>query len=543
MPSDQYVLFVAAIQAARDGDDLALCHNAANSFAALYDVDAFALDVDSALEMPLLDASVSVTDANRNAAVALVRRAVSLREYGTAARLMGVLRSSAAGDPLALRQLELLAREVAARHAESDRLAAAVQTLKKSPADPQANLAVGEDLCFIQRQWDAGLPHLARGADAGLKSLSQRDLSGPADADEQAELGNAWWDAAEKRSGAAKLAMRTRAYKWLASALPQLKGIKQIAAHDRLALSPFLDSPVGPVLRFSGHDGPVNEVAFSSDGSKAVSCGDDHTIRLWDLLTGKELRQFNGHQDPVLRLSAALKGRLFLTSGTGGTVCVWDLESSSPVHQWELHDYCSEAAVSPDGSAAVIASNNSAAKLYSTTTFKPAESFEADGSYAAAWSADGRVFATGGWSGFANVFDARTLKQVAHVANEDQIYGLALSPDGRRMLVGGANHVVRLWDLANRQEISHFVGGPDTVRSLAFTPDGRFALASGEASALTVWDLDSGKPAYSFKCPSHNVRGVAISRDGRLALSAGADGTARVWKMPDLPIGEGPLGQ
>ncbi|WP_424444877.1 hypothetical protein, partial [Methanothrix sp.] len=36
------------------------------------------------------------------------------------------------------------------------------------------------------------------------------------------------------------------------------------------------------------HDGPVRAVAFSSDGSKALTSSDDGTARIWDVSSGQE---------------------------------------------------------------------------------------------------------------------------------------------------------------------------------------------------------------------------------------------------------------
>ena len=41
------------------------------------------------------------------------------------------------------------------------------------------------------------------------------------------------------------------------------------------------------VLSFTGHDGDINDVAFSADGSRLASTGDDGTLKVWDASTGR----------------------------------------------------------------------------------------------------------------------------------------------------------------------------------------------------------------------------------------------------------------
>src|SRR5262245_39996993 len=48
------------------------------------------------------------------------------------------------------------------------------------------------------------------------------------------------------------------------------------------------------VRGFQGHKGGVHAVALSPDGARAASGGEDLTLRIWDVKTGKELRQAEG---------------------------------------------------------------------------------------------------------------------------------------------------------------------------------------------------------------------------------------------------------
>ena len=95
--------------------------------------------------------------------------------------------------------------------------------LETSPDDPQANLMLGKYLCFEMGDWQQGLPHLAKGDDAELKQLAARDTSlPPADPNEQAKLGDAWWDLAQSRKGEEKAALAARAGYWYEQAVPKM---------------------------------------------------------------------------------------------------------------------------------------------------------------------------------------------------------------------------------------------------------------------------------------------------------------------------------
>jgi WD40 repeat protein len=67
----------------------------------------------------------------------------------------------------------------------------------------------------------------------------------------------------------------------------------------------------------------VQNVAISPDGRFGLSGSADHTVRLWDLAAGTELRVLDGHRDQVWSVAFARDGRLALSSGQDNSVRVW----------------------------------------------------------------------------------------------------------------------------------------------------------------------------------------------------------------------------
>ena len=120
---------------------------------------------------------------------------------------------------------------------ENEAIKASQARLKTKPDDPDACLAVGRWHCFSQGDWEAGLPLLAKGSDAALKSLAAEELaSTPSKSEDKIARGDAWWDAAEKAVGKAKNAMRWRAGYWYQEAMPDLApGLGKVKAEKRLA--------------------------------------------------------------------------------------------------------------------------------------------------------------------------------------------------------------------------------------------------------------------------------------------------------------------
>jgi hypothetical protein len=139
-------------------------------------------------------------------------------------------------------QFAALRKEVRARQVEMQKLAkqleqfdAAMETLKTSPDDPQANLTVGRWHCFQKWNAEQGWPHLAKASDESLRRLAAQELSPPAGAEAQVKLADAWFSLAQSRSAAEREGMLIRAGVWYQRAWESLPaGVAKARAEKRL---------------------------------------------------------------------------------------------------------------------------------------------------------------------------------------------------------------------------------------------------------------------------------------------------------------------
>src|SRR6185295_5512930 len=78
------------------------------------------------------------------------------------------------------------------------------------------------------------------------------------------------------------------------------------------------------IRQFTGHTAPVFSVAFSKDGKRLASASFDHTIKLWDVSSGKVSRTLTGHRTKVLTLAWRSDGRTLASGSVDGVVQLWD---------------------------------------------------------------------------------------------------------------------------------------------------------------------------------------------------------------------------
>lgn len=75
--------------------------------------------------------------------------------------------------------------------------------------------------------------------------------------------------------------------------------------------------------RFDGHQGHVNCVAFSSDGSLLASGGADGTVRIWLVDEGTELARLEGHIKAVRAVAFGPDGGVLFSGGEDGVIRRW----------------------------------------------------------------------------------------------------------------------------------------------------------------------------------------------------------------------------
>jgi WD40 repeat protein len=204
-----------------------------------------------------------------------------------------------------------------------------------------------------------------------------------------------------------------------------------------------------------GHRAGVYAVAFSPRADRLVSGGLDGTLRLWDLDTGKELKQFPGIADQVHSVDYSADGRRILSGHFGP-------KSGFPARLWDV-----------DGGRE-LATLKGHTREVTVVHFRP----------------DGMTAVSAAMDGAAIVWDLGTGKEVRRMAHPGGIHGAALSPDGKRLLTAGfGDKTVRLWDLEAGRELKSFGGHGGAALGVAFSRDGRLALSTDARATVRLWRL------------------------------------------------------
>jgi guanine nucleotide-binding protein subunit beta-2-like 1 protein len=88
-----------------------------------------------------------------------------------------------------------------------------------------------------------------------------------------------------------------------------------------------------------GHNGYVNTVTVSPDGSLCASGGKDGVAMLWDLVEGKHLQMLEAGD--VINALCFSPNKYWLCAAVGGAIKIWDLESKVCVDELKPAEFAS----------------------------------------------------------------------------------------------------------------------------------------------------------------------------------------------------------
>lgn len=295
--------------------------------------------------------------------------------------------------------------------------------------------------------------------------------------------------------------------------------------------------PSQEILLLQGHQSGIcveGCIAFSPDGRLLASGSWDHTIKLWNLNTGKVRQTLEGHKDSVLSIAFSPNGLLLASGSADSTIKLWEVSTGKILQDLTAGDnWVGTLAFNPNGQILAAEGSHNSINLWELSTGKILNTLRGHNNIinAITFIPDGSLLASGSADHTIKLWEAKTgtLQQTLSGHKKD-VLSIAFSPDGFSLASGDAASTIKIWSVFTGRAERTWKGHKNWVLSVAFRPDGQILASGSHDHTIKFWDISQGKLLGILQGHKNDVNTITFSPDGRIFASGSRDKTIKLWQ-------------
>ncbi len=282
-------------------------------------------------------------------------------------------------------------------------------------------------------------------------------------------------------------------------------------------------------------------VAFSPDGRWLASGGDDQTVRLWDLATGKQKHRLDHHTGRVCSVTFSPDSKLLASVSTDNTLALWDPLSGKKrrVLTGNFQSWNAPVQFSPDGKLVAAGTGAGGVQMWNTANGEEARmlrGLHGGMTRGVAFSPDGQRLASAGQDGKVVITDLSTGKVLQELQRGTAATSVAFTPDSESVLAGFGTPeaVLRLRNLKSNEFVS-FKGHTNHVMTVAVSPGSHLAASGTCDGSVRLWEIGNPQPRkimLAMGCFGGTAWATAFSSDGRYLATGGDNGLIYLFRLP-----------
>ncbi|XP_004704968.1 WD repeat-containing protein 88 [Echinops telfairi] len=302
-----------------------------------------------------------------------------------------------------------------------------------------------------------------------------------------------------------------------------------------------------PFKILKDHVQVVSSCHFCVDDTKILSGSYDRTVKLWDPVDGRVIRDFEPHpRAPVLECSITADSRRVVAASYDKTVRAWDLETGKLLWRIKYDNFIVSCKFSPDGKYMVSASDVDCG-LYITdavnaTTIAHVKNHHERLITSCCFDYDSRKVASVSADRTIKILDVTSQATLLTIrkAHNNLISNCCFTFSGHFLCTSSWDKTLKIWNVHTGEFRSQgacvtlMQGHEGSVSSCCFARDASFLVSGGYDKTVAIWDVGEGCRKFYLKGHNDWVMDVAISNNKKWILSASKDQTMRLWNIEEI---------
>ncbi|MDZ8187965.1 MAG: NB-ARC domain-containing protein [Nostoc sp. ChiSLP02] len=289
------------------------------------------------------------------------------------------------------------------------------------------------------------------------------------------------------------------------------------------------------LLSCNGHKGWIWSVAFSHKGHILASGSEDQTVKLWDTNTGQCLTSLYGHSGGIWSVAFNREDRILATGSEDQTVKLWDISTGQCIKTLHGHNSrISSVTFSPDSQTLASGCHDQTVKLWDIASDRCLNTLHGhtSGIWSVTFSSDGQTLASGCHDQTVKLWDIATGQCLNTLhGHTDCINSVIFSLDGHTLASGSDDKTVKLWDVSTGECIKTLQGHKSRVWSVALNQNSWILASGSDDQTVRLWDISTGKCIKSLEGYCNGIWSVCFSSDGNMLVSGSGNQTVKLWDI------------
>ncbi|KAG8788123.1 hypothetical protein FRC15_006087 [Serendipita sp. 397] len=296
--------------------------------------------------------------------------------------------------------------------------------------------------------------------------------------------------------------------------------------------------PRDVLQRMTGHTGPVHVVSYSKGAATyCLSGGQDRSIRLWNPITGKEIKRYDAHGYEVLSVTCSHDNAKLASGGGDKSLFYWDVATGQTIRRISGHlGRINTVAFNEDASVVVSGSFDATVKIWDlkAQARSPIQSLDEARDAIQTLYVGTQEIVSGSVDGHFRTYDLRKGQLTSDYLGHP-VTSIVPTKDLQTLLVTTLDGKIRLMDRKTGQCLNTFKGHKNEsyrCRSV-LDPKEESVILGDEDGRVWAWDLVTAASLTSDLPPTAHEKVILWTEHHPVAdnqlLTASADGTIVLW--------------